>query len=204
MARRDWRLDRAALARDRAGKGVVLALNAPTYILDQPDFVAMYAGLCRSFDGIEPFRTVTLMPGRTAVELYTARVRAEPAPATGAPCPLLPALFIARPTRGAFIARDTKSRYFGMAADPKGIARVDILLDHRIVTVADYGADFGPGPGETATPDVLRYDADWPDLHFSFRFPPGSLTPGQHALSLLATRKDGTRIESESRVLYVK
>ncbi len=199
-ARHDWKLDRAALLHDQAGKGVVLALTEPSYIYNQAEFVAMYAELCRDFDGIEPYKVVTLPPGRTAIALYTARVRGTPLAETPAPCPFLPQLFISRPTRGLFITRDNHRVWNGLAADPRGLVKVEVMVDHRPVTTAGYGlegADF-------TTPDVLKYDPNWPKLQFSFSFPKGSLTPGEHVLSLRATRRDGSTFEGEGRTLYVK
>ncbi len=199
-ARHDWKLDRSALLHDRAGQGVVLALTEPSYLYNQLDYVAMYAELCRDFDDIEPLRVATLAPGRTAVQLYTARARATPSDATPLSCPLLPQVFISRPTRGLFISRNTRRSWNGLAADPKGIARVEVLVDHQPVTEATYGLDHT----DFDTPDVLKYDPAWPKLQYSFTFPKGSLQPGEHLLSVRATRKDGTTIESEPRTLYVK
>ncbi len=200
VARHDWGLDRAALMKNQAGQGVVLALNQPSYIYHEDEFVSMYAQLCNDFEDIEPFRNVTLPPGRTEVELFTARVRAQPvtAPLTQ-PCALLPELYIAHPTRGKFLSPHSHENFFGIAADPIGITRVDVLIDHTTVVPTRYGLD----PAGFRAPEVLKYDPNWPKVQYDFTFPPGTLTPGQHELSIRATRTDGSTVESETRVLYV-
>ena len=200
VARQDWRLDRQALLKDHAGKGVVLALNEPSYIYHEADWVQMYGELCQDFEGIERFKIVTLPPGRTSIDLFTARVRVQPLPGMPAqPCPLLPELYIAHPTRGKFLTTTTHTNFFGIAADPVGIEKVDVLIDHKFAAHTRYGLN----PKEFQTPDILKYDPDWPNLQYDFTFPDGSLTPGEHVLSIQATRKDGSVVESDPRVLYV-
>ncbi len=200
VARHDWGLDRAALMKVQAGKGVVLAITEPSYIFHDPVQVAFSEELCRSFDDIEPFRISTLPPGRTAVDLYTARVRATPLPAVPkAPCALVPSLYIAHPLRGQFVSIHDKSTYFGIAADPKGVTKVDVMLDHKVAAPTHFGYD----SPEFHTPRMLNWAPGWPNLQYNFSFPEGSLTPGQHVLTIRATRPDGSTVESDPRTLYV-
>lgn len=200
VARHDWGLDRAALMHNQAGKGVVLAIVEPSYIFHDPVQVAFSEELCRSFDEIEPYKISTLPPGRTAIDLFTARVRSIPLPALPkAPCPLVPALYIAHPLRGQFVTTHDKGHYFGIAADPIGIKKVDVLIDHRFAAPTHFGFD----AVGFHTPQMLNYDPNWPNIQYEFDFPQGSLTPGQHVLSIRATRSDGTTVESDTRTLYV-
>lgn len=200
VARHDWGLDRAALMQKQAGKGVVLAIIEPSYVFHDPEQVKFFEAICQDFDDIEPFRISTLPPGRTAIDLYTARVRATPDPALlKAPCPLVPSLYIAHPLRGQFVDVKDHSQYFGIAADPKGVAKVDVMIDHKVAAPTRFGLN----PPEFQTPDMLRWAPGWPKLQYDFQFPKGSLTVGQHVLTIRATRPDGSTVESDPRILYV-
>lgn len=203
VARRDWGLDRQALLKNHAGGPVVLALLEPSYIYHEPEQVALYTNLCKDFEAVEREGITALPPYRTAIDFYTAKVRATPlsdAQVDAAPCPFVPQLYIAHPTRGDFIKRDDTRIKTGMAADPKGVKAVDILLDGKVVAHAHYGID---EPTHRA-PDLLRYDPNWPNLQFTYSFPKGSLKVGTHTLSARALRSDGTSFEADPRVLYVE
>ena len=52
-------------------------------------------------------------------------------------------------------------------------------------------------------PALLKYDPNWPNLQYDFKFPKGSLVSGEHKLSIRATRTDGTTFDSDPRTLYV-
>jgi hypothetical protein len=200
VARHDWGLDRAALMQKQAGKGVVLAIIEPSYVFHDPEQVKFFEQICQDFDEIEPFRISTLPPGRTAIDLYTARVRAAPNPARlNAPCPLVPSLYIAHPLRGQFVNVNDHSQYFGIAADPKGVSKVDVMIDHRFAAPTRFGLN----PAEFQTPDMLKWAPGWPRLQYDFQFPKGSLTVGQHVMTIRATRPDGSAVESDPRILYV-
>ncbi|ESQ76201.1 glycosyltransferase family 39 protein [Asticcacaulis sp. AC402] len=200
QARAKWRLDRDSLVRDHAGKGVVLVLNAPDYVYHEGKAeVDFYKDICGLFDDVEPFGVTELPPGRVALQLYTARVRATTKPFAG-PCPLLPSLYVGQPTRGAYLTTDDKTNYFGVAVDPIGITKVDVLIDGQVTTPTRYGLD----PEGARMPDVLTFDPNYPRVQFDFKFPDGALTPGEHKLSIRATRKDGTTVDSQPRTLYVK
>ena len=200
VARHDWGLDRAALLHDRAGKGIVLIMNEPDYVLHEGELLTMYTDLCRSLEDIEPFKVATLPPGRTALAMFTARVRNTPLATAPRPCPLLPQLYVANPGRARFIERNDTVNHYGMAVDPIGITHVDVLLDGKVVTPANYGLN--PKDAEAST--YLNYDPNYPNVQFDFHFPKGSLTPGEHELSIEATRTDGTKTQSPERILYVK
>lgn len=200
VARHDWGLDRAALMQKQAGKGVVLALIEPSYVYHDPEQLKFYEAICQDFDEIEPVRDATLPPGRTAIDLYTARVRAAPDPALlDKPCPLLPSLYIAHPLRGQFVTTHDHSQYFGIAADPKGVSKVDVMIDNKIAAPTRFGLN----PAEFPTPDLLKWAPGWPNLQYDFSFPEGALTAGQHVLTIRATRPDGTTVDSDPRILYV-
>jgi len=203
VARHDWGLDRQALLRDHAGGPVVLALLEPSYLYHEPEQVALYTNLCKDFAAPERESIVALPPYRTAIDLYTAKVRVTPltdAQADATPCPFVPRLYIAHPTRGDFISRNDTGIKYGMAADPKGVTAVDMLLDGKVIAHADYGID---EPTHRA-PDLLKYDPNWPKLQYTYSFPKGLLTVGTHTLSARATRSDGTTFEADPRVLYVE
>ncbi len=224
VARHDWGLDRSALMKAHAGQGVVLAIIEPSFLFHDPIQAAFSADLCRSFDDIEPFRIVTLPPGRTAIDLFTARVRSTPLAALPkGPCALVPNLYIAHPMRGQFVSVNDHSRYFGMAADPKGVTRVDVMIDHKVAAPTRFGFAVDPLAGIKPlrmtrfgfavseadrnepfnTPQMLDWAPGWPNLQYDFQFPKGSLTPGQHVLTIRATHPDGTTAESDPRILYV-
>lgn len=199
ILRQSWGLDENGLRRSHAGGSVVLVLPEPTYLYHTRAEAQFRARLCREFDAVEPFETVELPPGRTAVEIYTARVRGTPAPeSAAAPCPLLPELYLAHPVRAQLFRGAKRENEFGAAADPKGIRSVDVLLDGKVVAHARYGLD--PPGGRIS--NVLAFDPNYPRVQFDFQFPKGSLTPGAHRVSLRATRSDGTVIEGAGRTIY--
>lgn len=198
VIRRAWGLDEAGLKRDHGGGAVVLALPEPSYLYNTPGELAFRRRLCAEFADIAATETVELPPGRTAVELYTARVGT---PAAGVACPLLPRLYIAQPTRAAVVkARETKGGLFGLAADPKGIAKVEAVLDGRPVSTAAAPVALPSAPPVPEFNNNPGYPAIW----YSYALPAPALTPGAHRLSLRATLKDGTVRESSTRTLYVR
>lgn len=200
-ARKAWGLSAADLVATQSGKGVVLVLPEPSYIYHQPEEVAFRDDLCQRFDAIEASELLSLPPGRTVVGLYSARVRAVPIkPLTATPCPLLPSLYIAQPPRGTFITADDATNFFGIAVDPIGLTRVEILIDGKAVTEARYGLD----PEGFRAPPQLGYDPNWPKVQFDFKLNGAQLKSGEHRLSLRATRTDGTTVVGAERTIYVK
>lgn len=190
-----WRLDEAALSRDHAGDPVVLALAEPTYLYHTPAQVAFRRRLCRRFEAIEEERIVELPPGRTALSLFTARVRPSLGP-EAAPCPLLPPVYLARPLRAEAV--EPGSNYYGAVADRAGVARVDILLDG----VSSVQARLGLDPPGGRVDAVLAYDPAYPRVQFDFQLR-GGLKPGAHRLAVRVTTRDGRVIEGAHRTIYV-
>ncbi len=196
VARQMWGLDRASLMRKEAGKGVVLVLTEPVTFYHVPDEVKFYQSLCTQFGDIQPYKVATLPPGRVALRMFTARVGG--APSAGV-CPLLPRLYIARPYRGDTLRKDDHGHYFGMAADPIGIKAVDILIDGKVAAHTRYGLD----PEGYHAPDALKFDPNWPRVQYDWDFPSGAIAHGTHALSIRATRSDGTTEDSDPETLFI-
>ena len=200
IARRLWQHDYAGLLKF-GHQGVVLILAEPKSLYNDPEELAFYQRLCGEFDGIEPSSEVDLPPGRVQVHIYTAAVRPLSSQAvTPNNCPLLPALYIAKPTPGVFISANDHKAYFGMATDAKGLTKVDVLIDHKLAVPTQYGLD----PAGARAPQTLAYDPNYPKVQFSFQFPDGALRPGVHTLSLRANRSDGSIVEGATQTLYVK
>ncbi|MBW8733553.1 MAG: glycosyltransferase family 39 protein [Asticcacaulis sp.] len=201
VARHRWGLDRTALVRDHSGEDVVLVLQAPEFLYHEAEHVAFYKQVCTLFSDVRRDRTTILPPGQMRFDIYSARVRAAPdAPTTSQPCPLLPQVYIGRPALGDRLDVDDKGHFFGMAADPHGVTKVDILLDGKVVAHARYGLD----PQGARAPDVLKYDPGYPNVQYDFDFAKGTLTAGRHTLTVVATRKDGATISSEPQPLVVQ
>lgn len=197
--RADLGLDRAALLRDHPGRAAVIALLEPTFLYHQPEEAAFRAELCRLFEGVRLENVEDLPPARQSVSIYTARLRSAPG-AAGAPCPFLPPLYIARPERAQAMESGATANFYGMAADPAGFVRVDVLLDGRMVTRARTGLDVA---GSRA-PAALAFDPAYPRVQLDFQLPAASLTPGAHRLSLRGVRADGSVVEGAGRTIYVR
>ena len=189
-------LDRASLLARHAGAPVVILLPEPTYLYDDPDDTAFRATLCHSFSDIAPVETVEAPPGRLVMRTFIARVGGGRAGAP-APCPFLPALYIAWPKRTAILARAHALTVSGLTASTAGAASVDILLDGRIVGPAR----LGEGAADT-TPAALAYDPDFPKLRFAFDMPAAAMTPGPHRLAIRLTTRDGAVVDGQSRLVY--
>ncbi|ESQ81262.1 glycosyltransferase family 39 protein [Asticcacaulis sp. YBE204] len=199
-ARKEWGLGYADLVKSQAGKGVVLVLPEPSYLYHQPEELAFRERLCRQFEDVQPYRVVDLPPGRTTINIYTAKIRAAALAVAPVRCAFLPELYIAQPPRGTFMAADDNGNFFGIATDPAGLTRVDILIDGKVVAPANYGLD---SEGFRA-PKALSYDPNWPKVQFDFKLDKAGLKPGPHILSLRGTRSDGTTVEGAARSVYVK
>ncbi len=140
VIRKAWGLDEAGLRRDHAGGGAVLVLPEPSYLYNTPGEMAFRRRLCAEFGEFRPAGFSELPPRRVAVELYTARVLGAAAAGPPAWCPLFPRLYIGQPTRAAvFRAGKDAGGLFGLASDPKGVGKVEILLDGHVVAPAQYG-----------------------------------------------------------------
>jgi len=192
-------LDRRALLAEHPGAAVVLLLPEPTYLYDTPEETRFREALCHSFSEVEPVETVEAPPGRLAMQTFTARVGGV-ASAVARPCPFLPQIYLDRPKRTDILNADTLKNLSGLAASPSGVARVDILLDGRVVSQARLHQAW---PGAPATSPDLAYDPDYPNLRFTFALPPAALTPGAHRLAVRVTGRDGARISGEDRTIYM-
>jgi len=190
-------LDRDALLTGHTGAPVVILLPLPPYLYDDPAETAFRVQLCRSFSGIEPVETVTAPPGRLVMQTFIARVGAD-APGAAAPCPFLPPVYVGWPRRNAILSGAGQRTVNGLAAAPSGVARVDILLDDRVVGQAKLGLS----PPDTPRPAALAYDPDYPRLRFTLDLPPAALTPGAHQLAARMTARDGSVATTETRTIY--
>ncbi len=199
VARHKWGLDRTALLRDRAGEGVVLVLQAPEFVYHEAEQAEFYHDICSHFSEIRRETTTILPPGQMEFAIYTARVGNVPDTAPR-PCALLPQAYIARPALGDVLKVDDKGHYFGMAADTKGVSKVDILVDGKVAAHAHYGLD----PDGVHAPKLLAYDPNYPKVQYDFDFPKGTLTKGRHVLTVVATRTDGTTFTSDPRPVLVR
>jgi len=200
IERAEWRLGPDALAQ-LTGKGVVLVLDTPPALYHDRDATAFYERLCRTFGDIRESGTTDLPPGRVQVHVYTARVQPSSGPVSPLTCPLLPAIYIAKPAPGEFVAASDRVFHgFGMAADAQGFKKLELLVDGNLrpTEPVRYGLDV---PGSRA-PLVLSYDPNYPNVQFDFSM--GYLSKGPHVLSIRATRMDGTRVDSPGQTLYVK
>jgi hypothetical protein len=199
VIRKAWGLDEAGLRRGHAGGAAVLVLPEPSYLYNTPGEMAFRRRLCSEFAEIAPAGLVPLQPGMVAVELYSARIR--PTPEDRAGCPLFPRLYLAQPTRGAVVKHGhRKTGLFGLASDPMGVQRVEIMLDGRVVAPAAYGI----APQTSPAPKALSDDPNYPRLWFSYALPGAALTKGEHRLAVRAILKDGTAKDGPDRTLFVR
>ncbi|MDP9103887.1 MAG: glycosyltransferase family 39 protein [Pseudomonadota bacterium] len=197
VIRKAWGLDEAGLKRDHAGGSAVLVLPEPSYLYNTPGEMAFRRRLCGEFADIRPAGFSELPPRKVAVELYSARIAGGQA--TG--CPLFPRFYIGQPTRGATFrhGRDSSS-LFGLASDPKGVTKVEALLDGKPVSAGQYGQ----APAASPAPSELADDPNYPRLWFTYTLPAAALTPGEHRLSIRATTTDGRAVTGQARSIYVR
>lgn len=202
LLRRQWGLDEQGLRRDHAGGPVVLAMPETDFMVYTKAETDFRRRVCGEIADLALFETVELPPGRVAVDLYTGRVRPTPLPlGPSDDCPLIPRLSLAEPTRGATLPAEEPFSGHGVAADPKRIASIDILMDGRVVAPARYFLD---PKGGARVSEALSFDPDYPRLQFDFRVPGAVVTPGEHRLSVRATRPDGSTFEGATRTLYAR
>lgn len=199
VIRRAWGLDETGLRHSHPNAPVVLVLPEPSYLYNTPAEIEFRQRLCAEFSDLAPAGLTELSPGKVAVEFYTARI--SPIRQTARGCPLFPRLYIAQPTRAAVLHHGrTASGLFGLASDPIGVAKVEVLLDGKAVSVASYGI----APPNSPAPEALGDDPGYPKLWFSYALPGAALTPGQHRLSLKATLRDGSARDGVGRTIYVR
>jgi len=178
------------------GAGAVIALREPDYLYRSAERTAFRARLCDRFEAVESLATVSLPPGAVRVSLYAARSGGATPPGQ---CPLLPKAAIEQPQAGETIARAVRPVY-GVAAHPDGIATVAVLLDGREIARTDTRIDL---PGYRF-PEILDFDPDYPAVYWDLRVDFSDVSPGRHALGVVAETRAGTRIESGHRIIYVR
>jgi hypothetical protein len=133
------------------------------------------------------------------MQTFIARVGGATAAAPPKPCPFLPWAYISRPKRTEILTARNLNGLTGIAASPSGVARIDILLDDRVVSQGRLGLN----PQAHPTPAALAFDPDYPRLRFAYTLPKTALTPGAHRLSILVTNRDGSQTRGEARTVYV-
>ena len=208
LLRRAWGLDETGLRRAHPGAGVALVLPEPSYLYNSPPEVAFRRRLCTEFETIEPAGVTELAPGKVAVEFYTAKVRPDPAlgqgvlrGALGGGCALFPHMYLAQPTRGSqFKAAQPSPSFFGLASDPTGVAKVEGLMDGKVVAKAVYGQD----PVGSRAPPELADDPNYPKLWFNLTLPASAMITGEHRLAIRITRSDGSTLDGSARSLFVR
>jgi hypothetical protein len=202
VIRKAWGLDEAGLRQDHAGGAAVLVLPEPSYLYNTPGEMAFRRRLCGEFGDVRSAGFSELPPGKVAIELYTARVlpavSAGVAAKTG--CPLFPRLYIGQPTRAAALRTGHDvGGLFGLASDPKGVTKVEMLLDGKPVSQGQYGQ----APSASPAPPELADDPNYPRLWFSYGLPAAALTPGEHRLQIRAITADGRTELGQARSIYV-
>ena len=96
--------------------------------------------------------------------------------------------WIDAPVAGALVG-DRRFDVQGWAfKDGVGIARIEVLLDGRVVAQADTGLD---SPG-TAAYWKISTDPDHPRVGFRARVDAGGVAPGRHWLGLRLHGRDGS------------
>ena len=191
-------LDLHALLAEHPGAPVVIILPQPSFLYDQADEVRFRVDLCNSFSQIAPVEAVEAPPGRLVMQTYIARIGGI-ATTTAEPCPFLPQVYLGEPKRTQILSPGVLEHLAGLGASPSGVARVDILMDGRVVAQGRLGHGF---PGADPLPAALAYDPGYPNLRFTFDLPPAALTPGVHRIAVRATARDGSVIQGEDRTIY--
>jgi hypothetical protein len=189
-------LDEDALAARHAGKPVVLLVRERTFLYHEPTEVAFRQRLCGLFESVERVDGHTIAPGKVHVDGYIAVPRAKPLESVQT-CGLMPSLYLARPLRGDTVPAEGINA-FGMAASPAGIARVEVMVDGKVLREANIGLD---PPGFKA-PDALAYDPDYPAVQFDFPLNGREIGGGPRTLTVRATRRDGTVEVLTERTIY--
>ena len=145
------------------------------------DRLAAYHRLCATFGALPPPQLLSVDLGRKRYLLY----RYDPGRArAGCVAPAL-AWFDA-PGRDTLLPRRFEARGWAFK-DGVGLARVQVLLDGRVVAEADYGR---------AMPNVAAYwrvstDPAHPRVGFDARIDASGLPPGRHWLGLRLHGRDG-------------
>lgn len=148
------------------------------------DLLARWHQLCDAFGPLPPPRIVNVDHGAQRFLLF-----ALDAPRPGGACVAPAMAWIDAPASGARAARGDTLAVTGWAfKDGVGIARVELLLDGRVVARARYGLD---------APGVRRYwslsnDPQHPRVGFDAHVDLRKASPGRHWLGLRLHGRDGS------------
>ncbi|MDQ3494037.1 MAG: glycosyltransferase family 39 protein [Pseudomonadota bacterium] len=172
-------------ARSRAdfGDGPVLLVVGATHV-PYKHLLQHYHALCAMVGPLPPPRVINIDHGRTRYLLFA--LNGEPLGQPASPC-IAPALAWIDVPAAARV--DDRFEVAGWALkDGVGIDRVEILLDGRVVTEANYGL---PAPGVA---DFWRVSTDpqHPHVGFRARVDARGLAPGRYWLGLRLHGRDGS------------
>ena len=148
------------------------------------DLLARWHQLCDAFGPLPPPRVVNVDHGAQRFLLF-----ALDKPRAAGACVAPAMAWIDAPVSGAAVARGGRLAVGGWAfKDGVGIARVEVLLDGKVVAQARYGLD---------APGVRRYwtlsnDPQHPRVGFDARIDLRKFAPGRHWLGLRLHGRDGS------------
>ncbi len=153
--------------------------------------LAAYHRYCALFGALPPPRLLSVDHGHRRFLLFRFDPRAA------RPGCIAPALYYI----DAPLARATVARRFGVAGwafkDGAGIARVEVLLDGRVLAVADYGA---PMPG-VAGYWKISTDPAHPNVGFRAQVDASAFAAGRHWLGLRLHGRDGSVEDQTQQIL---
>jgi 4-amino-4-deoxy-L-arabinose transferase-like glycosyltransferase len=148
------------------------------------DLLARYHWLCEQVGPLPAPRVVNVDHGRQRFVLFALPAAA---PAADAPCTAPAMAWFDAPLSGATV-RDTLSVAGWAFKDGVGLARVEVLVDGRVVAEARYGL---PSPG-TAAYWKVSTDPTHPNVGFAAEIETAGLAPGRHWLGLRLHGRDGS------------
>ncbi len=198
-----WGLDEAGLRRDRAGREALILIDDRPYWFQIGREARFRRRLCAIFDNLSFLESFEYPAGRKHLMIYKGRVRAPDAPppaaATPASCAALASVYLPRPKRG--FTRKGIVRLSGWAIDEaSGIARVEVLVDGKVIGEASYGHHHG---GLTRRFPGVR-DPNIPRVGFRYRWDTTTLPDGPHRLAIRAIAKNGTVHDLPARTVFIK
>jgi 4-amino-4-deoxy-L-arabinose transferase-like glycosyltransferase len=146
------------------------------------NLLAHYHALCRQVGPLPPPRVVSIVHGRQRFLLFALGAKR----AAGA-CTTPAMAWIDTPPPAVRVGRafDVQGWAF---KDGVGLDRVEVLLDGRVVALADYGS---PNP-RTAAFWKISTDPNHPNVGFDASVKAGDVAPGRHWLGLRLHGRDGS------------
>ena len=146
------------------------------------DLLRRYHALCDYLGPLPPARVLNVDHGSQRFLLFALGGAKK-----GEPCTTPAMAWFDTPVSGARVGR--RFEVGGWAfKDGVGLARVDVLLDGRVVERAEYGL---PSPG-TAAFWKISTDPQHPDVGFRATIDAGDIAPGRHWLGLRLHGRDGS------------